>query len=97
MPASREIAEPLCKTHQHYSLPPSPPTQKPHQLPEPTTATFSLPIFEVTVKVRMESGDVNLREAVLGKEADASERKALAEENRTKADVVDSRSQGIMG
>lgn len=45
----------------------------------------------------MESGDVNLREAVLGKEADASERKALAEENRTKADVVDSRSQGIMG
>lgn len=74
---------------------PGPRAQKAHQLPEPTTATFSLPIFEATVKVRMESGDVDLTGAVLGKEADASERKALAGENLTKADVVDSRSKGI--
>lgn len=32
---------------------------------------------------------------MLGKEADVVERKALAEENRAKADVVDSCLQGI--
>lgn len=43
----------------------------------------------------MESGDVNPKRAMLGKEADAVERRALAEENRAKADVVDSCLQGI--
>lgn len=55
IPASRAIAEPLCIhpiSHQPYfQQPPTHlPREKTHQLPEPTIATFSLPIFEVTVK-----------------------------------------------
>lgn len=43
----------------------------------------------------MKSGDVNPKRAMLGKEADVVERKALAGGNRAKADVVDSCLQGI--